>query len=68
MSRVCRACFQLLNLHAEKDLQKKADEPDNSGNSAGTDQPDPAIITGRDLMDAPVRPKGLLEVCAKILL
>ncbi len=58
VSRVCRACFHLLNLHAEKEAQRKPDQPDPSG----SDQPDPAILSGRDSMDAPVRPKGLLEV------
>jgi len=61
-SRVCRACFQLLHMHAEKEALK-TENPEKPENSSGnSEQSDPAIIGGRDSLDAPVRPKGLLEV------
>ena len=68
MSRVCRACFHLLQLHAEKDAQKKTDEPvvvagsDPVNAGSERDQPDLSSINGKDPMEAPVRPKGLLDV------
>ena len=66
-SRVCRACFQLLHLHAEKDALKSGEEnPEKSGMDPTADEADPAIIGGRDSIDAPVRPKGLLEVFNRV--
>ncbi len=50
-------------MHAEKEAQKTAENPEKTENSSGnSEQSDPAIIGGRDSLDAPVRPKGLLEV------
>ena len=49
-------------MHAEKEAHK-TENPEKPENSSGnSEQSDPAIIGGRDSLDAPVRPKGLLEV------
>ena len=61
-SRVCRACFQLLHMHAEKDAAGKLDTDPEKSNP---EQTDPAVLVSRDSVDAPVRPKGLLEVKIK---
>ena len=46
-------------MHAEKDAAGKTDSDPEKSNP---EQSDPAVLVSRDSIDAPVRPKGLLEV------
>jgi hypothetical protein len=52
-SRVCKACFQLLHLHAKKDASK-AEEADQLDNSGSNPENPAAVLGGRDFVDAPV--------------